>query len=205
MKPFLKQLRDYLRLFHFDWKSWFLPQYKETRTYSKAFNIFFGALFGIMATLTAIVAFPDIKRMVTSFSVVVFMYIAFCAIMRSLKVKKSNSGRNKKQRIDSFPNLFVSLSDFDKVDRYVNRNYSKEGKMRTCDVHCLLEIIIKEMNIRDKSLDPMITLFAKQYPDVYPPDVTNRAITKAKIYEGLEPDMKNQLFQNSSKIVPKNN
>ena len=51
----------------------------------------------------------------------------------------------------------------------------------------------------DKSLDPMVTLFAKQFPDIFPTGVTNRAITKAKVYKEQESNMEIQLFQNSSK------
>ncbi len=204
-KHYFKQLCDFVKLFHFNWKPWFLPASidirkddEKTQKQKRIYNSFFGVLFGIVAVGAALSAIPDIKGMIANFFGVVLLYIAFCFIMNSLKIKANNSGRKPKRKYGSFSELFFSNRDFDCVDNYVISHYSKENQMSTSDCRCLLDIIIEKHLVRDNSMDPMVTLFRKQYPDLLP-RYTNRAFTKVKIEPAQKQKMEAELFQNCSK------
>lgn len=206
LKQFIKEVKILFGSFRFDWKKLFLVSVidirkddEKTKKEKRFANAIFGGVFGLVAIIVAVFNTHPVKQRISSFILVAFAYIGFCAIMRALQRKINNSGRKTKPKIGSFPELFFAPSDFDTVDGFVKSHYSSKKKMTTSDCHCLLEILIDKQIVRDKALDPMVTLFVKQYPDLLPPKISNRAITKAKIYDGQKPTMTEELFQNSSK------
>jgi len=205
-KQLKKKFKILFGTLRFDWKKLFLANTIDIRKdddktlkTKKFANAFFGGIFGIVAVLVAAYNAPHVKVMVSSFFLVVIAYIGFCAIMNALQIKLSNKGRKTKAIIGSFPELFYSPSDFETIDSYVTNHYSPENQMTSSDCHCILEIIIEKNLVRDKSLNPMVTLFVKHYPDLLPYKISNRAITKAKVYEDQQQRMDKEMFQNSSK------
>ena len=206
LKQFIKEIKILIGSFRFDWKKLFLVNVidirkdnEKTKREKRFANAFFGGLFGFVAFLVAAFYAPHIKLMISSFVLVAFAYIGFCAIMRALQRKINNSGRKAKAKIESFQELFFSPLDFDTIDGFVKKHYSPVTKMTTSDCRCLLDIIIEKHLVRDESMDPMVTLFHKQYPDLLPP-YTNRAFTKVKIEPAQKQKMEAELF----KSVPKN-
>lgn len=204
MNQALKEFKQLFGSFHLNLKKMFLVQDidvrkdDEKKQREKRFaNAFFGCLFGFVAIITAIYYAPDLRDMAFSFILILFVYIAFCTIMSSLQVKKNNSGRKPKKNIGSFPELFYDTSDFEIVDNYIKTHYSEKNPMTTSECLVILTVIIKEGKVRDKSLDPMVSLFLKYYPKITP-SVTNRAITKAKFYKAQQSKIE-EMFQNCSK------
>lgn len=207
LKQLVKEFKILFGSLRFNWKKLFLVNVidirkddEKTQKQKRFANAFFGGIFGLVAILVATFYAPQVKLMLSSFFLVAFAYIGLCAIMNALELKNNNSGRKTKNKIGSFQELFYSPSNFDTVDGYVKSHYSPDKKMATSDCHCLLEIIIDNQLVRDKSLDPMVTLFRKQYPNLLPPLNSNRAFTKAKIDPGQKKQMEEELsFQNGSK------
>lgn len=205
LKQFIKEVKILIGSFRFDWKKLFLVNVidirkddEKTKREKRFANAVFGGLFGFVAILVPAYYAPSVKLMISSFVLVGFIYIGFCAIMRALQRKTNNSGRKTKPKIGSFQELFILPSDFDAIDGFVKSHYSPEKKMTTSDCHCLLEILLDKQLVRDKALDPMVTLFRKQYPNLLP-DNTNRAFTKVKIDPGQKRQIEAELFQKCSK------
>lgn len=195
----------FFRSIRIDWKRLFLPAIIDIRADNefdqknkKRMNLFFGVLFGLMAILFSLKSFPDIRKMISVFLLIVIVYIGFCSYMQNYSFKKNNSGRKPKYKIASFQELFYEPSTFTTVDRYIKSHYTDNKKMTSSECHCLLNILVNENKVRDKSLDPMITLFRKEYPQLLV-STTNRAITKTTFYKEMESQMKACLFQDSSK------
>lgn len=205
MKRFVKELKIMMGSLDIKWRPLFLAKVidirkddQKTQKEKKQINIFFGTFFCIIALLVAATYFPDVKKMISSFFLIGYLYISFCATNNSLDIKKNNSGRKTKQKTGSFQELFYSPSVFTNIDCYVRNHYSSDKMMSTSDCRCLLDIIIEKELVRDKSLDPMVTLFRKQYHDLLP-NYVNRAFTKVKFSLLQKQEMSEELFQNGSK------
>lgn len=201
-------MRRFFKRISFDWKRLVLPMVidkqnmteSEQRT-AKYFNRAFGiGIFGSCFLLFILMRLPDIKGAVAVAVVWILFYVAFCAIMNSLRLKKSNAGRKPKQNEESFKDLFVNIEDYDVFDKYVCKHYSKERQMRSMDANILLNVLIEKEVLKNNALEPLAQLFINEY---YPRGLvrpsTSRSISKTIPTSEKKAKIQAELQRESSK------
>lgn len=180
MKRFIKRLRC-------DWRwliiPWVIDKQNQTETdqkMAKLYNLAFGVgIFGTCFFLFFLWKLPDIKGAITVDATWLFFYVAFCAIMNSLRVNKSSAGRKPKQNYVSLKDLFVNIEDYTVFDRYVCSHYSIDRQLKSKDALNLLLALVNKGVLKDNSLDPLAKQFLKEYhPKGIVSPSSSRAITK---------------------------
>lgn len=191
--------RQLLGSVRFDWKRLFIPsvidmnsQAPQEQKSRKWFNLLFETVFGIILVTVTLYQLPDMEKMIYSACMVVIAYVAFCAIMNSVILKKDNRGRKPKDKPKSFEDLFLDHSIFVKVDDYIRSKYTPENLMISSDCRTLLGIVIDNGWVKDDSLSPMAKLVIQQYSQILS-FKTPRSVTGAKCFQEKEREIKNEL------------
>ncbi len=206
-----KTMKQYFKRLHFDWKSlvipWVVDERNQTETYQKTakyfkyfIRVFSIGIFAICLLLIILEKLPDIKGAATNAGLWLFLYVAFCAIMNSLRFKKSNAGRKPKDNYSSFEDLFLDSKDYEAFNSYLLSHYSEERKLKSKDAALLLQALIKMEKLKETSFEPIVQLFLNKYnPYKIVSPSTPRAITKTTTSKDEINSIQLKLQQNSSK------
>lgn len=211
---FKRVSKNLLGSFRFDWRHLLYPSTidekldnNQLREHKKR-NIIWRSIFGLLALLTAIYYYPNIKGMISGVVLVFVMFVAFCAIMNSLSIKKSPAGRIPKKKPESLKEAFRKEKDFGIFNNFITQTYNSDKPLDGPGCISLIEVLIEKDLLFNKSKSPMADLIIKQYKENGILSFTSpRAVTKAGIddftkkafIDHLEKNKKEDEFHSSSK------
>lgn len=211
---FKRVSKNLLGSFRFDWRHLLYPSTidekldnNQLREHKKR-NIIWRSIFGLLALLTAIYYYPNIKGMISGVVLVFVMFVAFCAIMNSLSIKKSPAGRIPKKKPESLKEAFRKEKDFGIFNNFITQTYNSDKPLDGSGCISLIEVLIEKDLLFNKSKSPMADLIIKQYKENGILSFTSpRAVTKAGIddftkkafIDHLEKNKKEDEFHSSSK------
>lgn len=189
---------------HMDWKKHLFPfrEYEDAPEVSRKIisilNYVLLSVFIFTALVVGISRYPNIHEMIASPLLVIIIYVGTCHIASSIQFRYSRRGRKPKTVKLSFEQFFLDPDEFSIVDSYMNNTYSTNNKMNSSQCHTLLKVLIEGGHLKEKHEAPIAKAFIVKYRS-FLSFGEQRAVTKAKVYSGEQPNLEKQLFQNSSK------
>ena len=183
-------MKNLLGSFRFDWRHLLFPSTIDEKQDNnllrehKKRNIFWWSIFGLLALLTAFYHYPNFKGMISGVVLVFVMFVAFCAIMNSLSIKKSPAGRIPKKKPESLKEAFRKEKDFGIFNNFITQTYNSDKPLDGSGCISLIEILNEKNLLFNKSKSPIADLIIKQYKESGILSFTSsRAVTKAGIDE----------------------